>query len=1192
MPNRLSPIATKPATKPEFMRLNKLKLAGFKSFVDPTQVELPGQLIGVVGPNGCGKSNIIDAVRWVLGESRATELRGESMQDVIFNGTTSRKPVSRASVEMVFDNSLGRAVGQWSQYAELSVKRVLTRNGQSDYFINNLKVRRKDVTDLFMGTGLGPRAYAIIGQGTVSRIIEAKPEELRVFLEEAAGVTRYKERRKETEGRLADTRENLARLEDIRQELGTQISRLESQAEVAERYQGLQAELMGTQQQLWSVRLLEGRTDATALSASLSAAQVELEETTARQRNIEAELETLREAYYNANDAVQTAQSAFFSINAEVATIEADIRHRQETRHNLEARLVQLAAEKESWIQRQGQAAEDIVRWGELQEHAAMRLAQAQEMLERAQEGLPGFEEAEREAQAQASQFRGELSGLEQRLQVAQANRGNAERNLARIEQQLERLARDEAALLPPDTEQLQVLTEAREAAAMTVEELQEQQTSAEQSLQDAEQALQSATDRQRELQSELTQVQARHQALKQLQERVQATGSLPDWLKKAGLQDQPALWQQIRVAPGWELAVEAVLRDRLKAVSCGQQQLPDLDRWFAEPPGLRVTLLTLGVTVSPAVGNDALFAKVECLEMGLKPVLAQWLAGIRTASSLTEARALQANLGAGETIMTREGHLLDAYSVTFFAPDAADHGLLERQQELEQTAARVAELTAPAEVATQEVESARDQLRLARQNLDALRQHLQTAQGELSQQTMAHERLVQTIRHHEERHKALQVTQQEMGGEQAAEVARLDELTGLLQNLEGAVAVAQTSLTERLSVREAASRALRDARDAMVKVEREVQEAEFSCRECQTRLDDLNTQSRLSVDECRRIDDSTVQAKAELESADGDELREKLEGALVLRAEREQALADIRDAAESHAAALRTQEESRLRMEQQLDPIRAKINDQQLKLQAAELAAAQFESLLTEAGCTTEQIDHLLQQVGDLKPAPLQTSITRIQREIEAMGPVNLAALVELNSAQERKTFLDAQSDDLLRAMETLENAIRRIDKETRSLLQSTFDAVNSHFGSLFPTLFGGGEARLIMTGEEILDAGVQVMAQPPGKKNSTIHLLSGGEKTLTAIALVFSLFQLNPAPFCLLDEVDAPLDDANTVRFCEMVKRMSDKTQFLFISHNKIAMEMGNQLVGVTMQEFGVSRIVEVDMEEALQMRETTVG
>ncbi len=1175
------------------MRLNKLKLAGFKSFVDPTNVELPGQLIGVVGPNGCGKSNIIDAVRWVLGESRATELRGESMQDVIFNGTTTRKPVSRASVEMVFDNSLGRAVGQWSQYAELSVKRVLTRNGQSDYFINNLKVRRKDVTDLFMGTGLGPRAYAIIGQGTVSRIIEAKPEELRVFLEEAAGVTRYKERRKETEGRLSDTRENLARLEDIRQELGTQISRLESQAEVAERYQGLQAELMGTQQKLWSVRLNEGRSDAVTLSTGLSAAQIELEETTARQRNIEAELETLREAYYTANDAVQTAQSAFFSINAEVATIEADIRHRQETRRNLEARLVQLTTEKQSWQQRQGQAAEDIIRWGELQEHAAMRLAQAQEMLARAQEGMPAFEDAERDAQAQASQFRGELSGLEQRLQVAQANRANADRNLARVDQQIERLARDEAALIPPDTDQLQVLAEARETAGMALEALQEQQAAAAQAVHDAEQALQTATEQQRELQNELTRTQARHQALKQLQERVQATGSLPDWLKKAGLQDRPALWQQIRVAPGWELAVEAVLRDRLKAVACGQQQLPDLDRWFAEPPGLRVTLMLPAGSAGDAVtGGDALLGKIECLEAGLTPILARWLSGIRVANSLADARAQQAQLSGGDMVVTREGHLLDRYSVTFFAPDAADHGLLERQQELEVTEARVAELSGPVEDAARAVEAARNQLQSSRHQLETLRQQTQTAQRELSDRAMAHERLVQTIRHHEERHKSLKQSQAELATEHASEVARLEELSALLQNLESAVAVAQTSLTERLSVREAASRSLRDARDAMVKVEREVQEAEFSCRECQTRLDDLNTQSRLSVDECRRIDDATQQAKTELAHADGDELREKLESALMLRGEREQALAEVRDSAESHAAALRTQEENRLRMEQQLDPIRTRINDHQLKLQAAELAAAQFEALLTEAGCTTEQINALLETIGDLKPAPLQAAITRLQREIEAMGPVNLAALVELNSAQERKTFLDAQSDDLLRAMETLENAIRRIDKETRALLQSTFDSVNDHFGALFPTLFGGGEARLIMTGDEILDAGVQVMAQPPGKKNSTIHLLSGGEKTLTAIALVFSLFQLNPAPFCLLDEVDAPLDDANTVRFCEMVKRMADKTQFLFISHNKIAMEMGNQLVGVTMQEFGVSRIVEVDMEEALQMRETTVG
>ncbi len=1180
------------------MRLTKLKLAGFKSFVDPTQVELPGQLIGVVGPNGCGKSNIIDAVRWVLGESRATELRGESMQDVIFNGTTTRKPVSRASVEMVFDNTLGRAVGQWSQYAELSVKRVLTRNGQSDYFINNLKVRRKDVTDLFMGTGLGPRAYAIIGQGTVSRIIEAKPEELRVFLEEAAGVTRYKERRKETEGRLSDTRENLARLEDIRQELGAQIGRLESQAEVAERYQNLQAELIGTQQKLWSVKLLEGRSDAELQAAGLSSAQTELEETVARQRNIEAELETLREAYYTANDAVQTAQSAFFSINAEVATIEADIRHRQETRRNLEARLLQLTADRESWQQRQVQAEEDLVRWSELQEHAAMRLAQTQEMLAHAQEGLPAFEEAEREAQTQASQFRGELSGLEQRLQVAQANRSNAERNLARVNQQIERLARDAAALTPPDAEQMQVLAEQRESAAMAVAELQEQQAMAEEGLAQAEQTLQDANDQQRSLQQEFTQTQARHQALKQLQERVQATGSLPEWLRKAGLQDRPALWQKIRVTNGWEVAVEAVLRERLKAVACGQQDLPDLDRWFAEPPALRLTLLlpdSVGhesAVQENSQGPDSLMAQVECLDASLKPALSRWLAGVRVVQDLASARAQQGQLAGNELIVTAAGVLLDRYSVTFFAPDAADHGLLERQQELETTQARVEALTGPLEDANQAVEAAREGLRSARMALEALRQQAQSAQAEQNRYALDYEKLAQAVRHYEERVRALDAGRDEHLTEQQTEQARLEEQYALLQNLESAVAVAQSSLTERLSVREAASRALRDARDAMVKVERDVQEAEFSCRECQTRLDDLKNQARLSVDECRRIDDSLAQSKAELAGADGDELREKLESALMLRAEKEQVLADIRDTAESKAGELRTLEEGRLRMEQQLEPVRARINDHQLKHQAAELAAAQYEGLLTEAGCSPEQIEHLLANVGDVKPGPLQSSITRIQREIEAMGPVNLAALVELNSAQERKTYLDAQSDDLLRAMETLENAIRRIDRETRSLLQSTFDAVNQHFGTLFPSLFGGGEARLIMTGDEILDAGVQVMAQPPGKKNSTIHLLSGGEKTLTAIALVFSLFQLNPAPFCLLDEVDAPLDDANTVRFCEMVKRMSDKTQFLFISHNKIAMEMGNQLVGVTMQEFGVSRIVEVDMEEALQMRETTVG
>ena len=822
-----------------------------------------------------------------------------------------------------------------------------------------------------------------------------------------------------------------------------------------------------------------------------------------------------------------------------------------------------------------------------------MRLAQTQEMLERAQEGLPAFEDAEREAQAQASQFRGELSGLEQRLQVAQANRSNAERNLARITQQIERLQRDEAALTPPDADQMQQLAEQRESAAMALAELQEQQSLAEESLSGAEQALQDANEQQRTLHQEFTQTQARHQALKQLQERVQATGSLPEWLRKAGLQDRPVLWQKIRVSSGWEVAVEAVLRDRLKAVACGQQDLPELDRCFTDPPSLRLTLLMPDANdASAPQGAEALMAQVEYLDAHIKPVLARWLAGVITAPTLAAARAMQPQLSADASIVTPQGHLLDRYSVTFFAPDAGDHGLLERQQELETTQARVEALAMPLEAANSQVETARERLRAARLALDGLRQQAQAAQNEQNRYAIDFEKLAQAVRHYEERARALNAGRDEQLAEQQTEQLRLEEQHALLQNLESAVAIAQTSLTERLSVRETASRALRDARDAMVKVERDVQEAEFSCRECQTRLDDLRNQARLSIDECRRIDDSTEQAKAELEGADGDELREKLETALMLRAEKEQALAEIRDAAESKASELRTLEENRMRMEQQLEPVRARINDHQLKHQAAELAAAQFEGLLTEAGCSPEQIEVLIASIADLKAGPLQGTITRVQREIEAMGPVNLAALVELNSALERKTYLDAQSEDLLLAMETLENAIRRIDRETRTLLQSTFDSVNQHFGTLFPGLFGGGEARLIMTGDEILDAGVQVMAQPPGKKNSTIHLLSGGEKTLTAIALVFSLFQLNPAPFCLLDEVDAPLDDANTIRFCEMVKRMSDKTQFLFISHNKIAMEMGNQLVGVTMQEFGVSRIVEVDMEEALQMRETTVG
>lgn len=1176
------------------MRLTKLKVAGFKSFCDPTIVELPGQLVGVVGPNGCGKSNVMDAVRWVLGETRASELRGESMQDVIFNGSSNRKPVSRASVELVFDNSLGRAAGQWSQYAELAVKRVLTRNGQSDYFINNLKVRRKDITDLFLGTGLGPRAYAIIGQGMISRIIEAKPEEMRVFLEEAAGVTKYKERRKETEGRIEDTRENLTRVDDIRQELGGQMEKLEAQAEVARRYHDINSELTTKQQLLWFIRRNEARQEQQRLAVEVERAAVDLEAQTATLRELETRLETARETHYTASDGVHQAQSGLYSANAEVTRLEAEIRHQGQSRQQLEARLAQLSGEFAHWKSQAEKYEEDGLRWQELSDLADMRVEQAAMKLEMQQERLPQAEELQGIAQDEVNRERGRIAQVEQKIQVEQAHRGNAQRALQGFVQRRERLAQERDSLADPDTVELE---DKQEELAMLREELAMRQ----ETVADLQQRLPELDSQRRHVQAEVQNalrdvaaVQARVGALETLQKRVQGNSKLIEWLRRHGLEGRTPLWKRLHVEAGWEDAVEAVLRERLNALTLSLEvgEGGRLPAWTADgTPGGKLTLL-IPDAVPATVPADSLAAKVRCEDGALAPIVADWLAAITTADTLEAALQRRPQLAPGITVVVPQGHLVTRGSVTLFAPDNAEHGLLERQREIE-------ELSAALEVKQGEVET-------AQASLAEVEARLAQAQGELAnarreaQDLVSREhalqvetlKLAQAVERARERAQQIEDQLAELALEEEEERAR--EMAS-----EEAMAAAREELGElhmRLMAArgrlEEAERRLRDEREAVTQVERELRESQFSQRECASKLQEIASGKQVAARQVTRLAEEETTCRTQLAETRIEDLEPELQVALENRMEAEQRLSDARQHLEEATAGLREMEESRLRIEQSLNPLRERIGELKLKEQAAGLNAEQLAEQLVEAqadeAAIAEYHAKLVTEGGMVKVASLQSSIGHLQKAMLDLGAVNLAALEELDAARERKGFLDAQAEDLNLAMETLENAIRRIDKETRELLQHTFDTVNRRFGELFPTLFGGGRAELLMTGEEILDAGVQVIAQPPGKKNSTIHLLSGGEKALTAIALVFSFFQLNPAPFCLLDEVDAPLDDTNTERFAQMVKRMSAQTQFLFISHNKIAMEMAEQLVGVTMQESGVSRIVEVDMEEALKMRE----
>lgn len=1163
------------------MRLTKLKLAGFKSFVDPTTVSLPGQLVGVVGPNGCGKSNIMDAVRWVLGESKASELRGESMMDVIFNGSTNRKPVSRASVELIFDNSLGRAMGQWSQYAELSVKRVLTRQGQSDYFINNLKVRRKDITDLFLGTGLGPRAYAIIGQGMISRIIEARPDDLRVFLEEAAGVTRYKERRKETQGRLEDTRENLLRVEDIREELGHQIERLESQAEVARRYHALNEQLVQKQQLLWLLKKREAEAERQRLALDVERTTTELEAQSAALRETEARAEETREAHFAAGDALHNAQSEMYAANAEVARLEAEIRHRRESRSQLEARLVQLEDELAHWTQNAEKLAEDRQKWEETQEITRLRVEEAEERLHAQMNLAPQVEEDHAQALEELQRLKARTTNGEQKLEVEQTHKAHAQRSLQAIIQRRERLreetfgdAPDEMALAEKE-EELELLREELAGDQEHLQQLQEEMPQLEARRKTVQGELQ-------RLERELAAGQARRAALEQMQAKTAGSGKLPEWLQRHGLAEAPALWQQIHVEAGWEEAVEAVLRERLSAIACDDPAR--IAEWLHDRPDGRLAVM-LGGAGTDAVAPDSLLARVRCDDARVRSALSDWLGGVLAVETLAEALALRDSLAPAGAVVTRGGDLLTRSSLTFFAPDQGEHGLLERQREIEALAEGIALAEEKSENLREQAEMFDEQYADKQEEIDETRQYVTDRQQRVHHVQLEVLKLSQALaRYNEQKERiAEQLAElaEEEEGEREREMAadeRIEEIRDGLSRIRVLVAGAQSRLDE-------CERAVRAERERNADLDRALREAQFSAREADGKLQDIFAQQALAQRELTRIERDRAACADQVEAAPADVMEEQLQQALATRVAAEQALAGKRDALEAATNALRGLEEQRMKIEQGLEPLRTRIGDLKLKEQAAALNAEQFAMQLLEAGADEAA---LLPLLGEARPSSLQGEITRLGNAIAELGAVNLAALQELETATERKGYLDMQAADLNEAMETLENAIRRIDRETRDLLKNTFDTVNSHFGKLFPELFGGGRAELVMTGEEILDAGVQVIAQPPGKKNSTIHLLSGGEKALTAIALVFSMFQLNPAPFCLLDEVDAPLDDSNTERFCSMVKKMSGATQFLFISHNKIAMEMAEQLVGVTMQESGVSRVVEVDIEEALKMRD----
>ena len=1145
--------------------------------------------MGIVGPNGCGKSNLIDAVRWVLGESQAKHLRGETMQDVIFNGSGERAPVGRAGVELIFDNSLGKAAGQWSSYAEISIKRILQRNNESSYYINNTHVRRRDVTDIFLGTGLGPRAYAIIEQGMISRIIEARPDELRVFLEEAAGVSKYRERRRETELRLKDTRENLLRVGDFRQELEKQLQHLEEQARVASQYRNLQSQLQTTQNLLWLLKKQDAAASRHRAEKEIQKVTNELEAETARLREAEKSLEQIRTGHYSAGDAVHQAQGELYSANSEVARLEQHIQHMLENRQRLEAQLSSLHNQRQQLGKHRETAQQTLAQLnGELSK-AQKQIEESQRNAAQVAELLPAAEQLYRDCQARAYETQKNIAQAQQGAQIEDTHRAHALKMLEQLQARQERLIEERNDLTQPDDADLQRLQDRLTQAASGLREKQQKLESLQQRLPELEQARDTLSRKLQIQEQTLAGLVARLDTLKQLQERLQSDGKLQPWLAKHHLEGFPRLWQEVRIETGWEDALESVLRERLNAIALGPDEA--LQNLLEDTPPVKLTVFAVqGESLSgePKLmqGMQTLSSLVSCSNSRIKALLEDWLCHVYITES--SPLMLREKLPPGAMLVNREGHVFTRYSVSFRAADSEMHGVLASSREIEQLKSEVSshrlaleQGKAALDVVAQELQALQSETSPLRREIDDMLEEQHQVQIEMLSLTQSSEQF---------RRRAEQITLElaEINEQQQNAAQQQQHADNNLARYLSQIADLEEQVLDTDRQRRDAETRLNAQRAKHSQVQQAVHEALFNEKSYIHRISEITNNIKVLDEQINVLQQNMQNINSELLSFDDNSVKQQLQQALQARQDKEQALNTARNLLDEVTLSLQKSEEERLVSEGKLEPLRSRINELRLKEQEARLNEEQYREQLQTAN--EEELSALLQK--GTKSSVLQADINRLNQELTAMGAVNLAAPEELQSTTERKSYLDSQAKDLEEAMETLENAIRRIDRETRARLMETFDAINRHLDQMFPMLFGGGQARLVLSGEEILDSGVQVIAQPPGKKNSTIHLLSGGEKALVALALIFSLFQLNPAPFCMLDEVDAPLDDTNTENFCELLRKMSEQTQFIFISHNKITMEIAHQLIGVTMQELGVSRVVSVDIEEAMKLREEAVA
>ncbi|MFK7815877.1 MAG: chromosome segregation protein SMC [Gammaproteobacteria bacterium] len=1170
------------------MRLTSIKMAGFKSFVDPTTLNFPNSMVGIVGPNGCGKSNIIDAVRWVMGES-SKHIRGDTMDDVIFNGSSTRKPISQASIELIFDNSDGKLGGEYSSFAEIAVRRQVTRDGASQYYLNGTKCRRKDIVQLFLGTGLGPKSYAIIEQGMISRLIDAKPEELRVYLEEAAGISKYKERRRETETRIRHTRENLDRLNDVIEEITKRIEHLQRQAKAAERYKELKADERKVKTELLTLRWQAHQQEVQDRKQSMEQKETEIEKVVADSREIEAEIEKLRQQHADETEAFNVVQGDYYKLGGEISRIEQSISHVKELNTRYEEELKQV---QEAWAQSEKGLLDEQSKSTELEN----KIADIEPKLNAARDELNSNSEKLGEAESEMAKWQDAWEALSvkiaeptQVIEIEASRIEYLENHIAQLAERKEKLLEDlhkfnqiKSSKQSEDfVSRVNETSTALQAISPKIVELSENISAGRDTSQELSGQLEKAREKLQTKQTELSSLQALQRVV--LGEEGK---DVSRWLEQHNLSDAPRLMDRLKTEAGWEAAVETVLGDYLEAVC-----VDELTQIAGSVKDIKTgRMMVLGQNASSAsqsnhnsgqTSGDTLVSKVKA------PVdLSDKLGNVFVANDIQSALNKSASLQPGQSVITRDG--------VWFGPGwlrvsriAANKGnVLQRKNEILSL--------------EKVVQSQQDEIIQMVSNLEACQREMyenekqrDTVQASLSNAQKVHAQAEAEMsgwesekEHVERQEEQMREYLEDVNRQVTKSEEELSESRVSKQQADSVLEVLDVERTALLEQRDSAAFHLDGVRSEEVERRESTHRLALDLESCRSSLNATHASLERMKEQSEQLKQREQSLGLSIEDGNAPlaELNESLREFVDQRVKIEHSLSEARMVAQKTEEFIRNRQENNVEKQRSLEQQRGELNALQLAWQEANVRSKTVQEQLNEYDVSPETVLEGLEEDASLQK--WEERAEKLERKINRLGPINLAAIGEFEEHNERKEYLDKQFEDLTNALQILEDAIQKIDKETKDRFKDIFDSVNSHLQAMYPRLFGGGKAYLEMTGDDLLTTGVAIMARPPGKRLSSIQLMSGGEKALTAVALVFSLFELNPAPFCLLDEVDAPLDDANVTRFCELLKDMSDRVQFIYITHNKNTMEYANQLLGITMHEPGVSRIVSVDVDAAAEM------